>query len=52
MLQRLESLVLVGRRWGEPEDVATAIVTLAKGDIPFATGIHVDIAGGLQLHRI
>jgi len=39
-------------RWGEPEDVARAIVTLARGDIPFATGIHVDIAGGLQLHRV
>jgi NAD(P)-dependent dehydrogenase (short-subunit alcohol dehydrogenase family) len=39
-------------RWGEPEDVAKAIATLARGDIPFATGIHVDVGGGLQIHRV
>jgi hypothetical protein len=25
---------------------------LARGDIPFATGIHVDVGGGLQIHRV
>jgi len=40
------------RRWGTPDDVATAVATLARGDIPFATGIHVDIGGGLQIHRV
>ena len=39
-------------RWGEPAKVAAAVVTLARGDIPFATGIHLDIGGGLQLHRV
>jgi 3-oxoacyl-[acyl-carrier protein] reductase len=40
------------RRWGEPEDVAAAVAALATGAIPYATGIHLDVAGGLQLHRV
>jgi len=40
------------RRWGRPDDVATAVATLARGDIPFTTGIHLDIGGGLQIHRV
>ncbi len=40
------------RRWGTPEDVATTAVTLATGGLPFATGMHVDVGGGLQLHRL
>jgi 3-oxoacyl-[acyl-carrier protein] reductase len=40
------------RRWGLPGDVAQAAVTLATGGLPFATGMHVDIGGGLQLHRL
>jgi NAD(P)-dependent dehydrogenase (short-subunit alcohol dehydrogenase family) len=39
-------------RWGEADDIAATVVTLARGDIPFATGIHLDIGGGLQLHRV
>jgi NAD(P)-dependent dehydrogenase (short-subunit alcohol dehydrogenase family) len=39
-------------RWGEPDDVAATVVTLARGDIPYATGIHLDIGGGMQLHRV
>lgn len=40
------------RRWGRPDDVAKAISTLARGEIPFSTGIHVDVGGGLQIHRV
>lgn len=39
-------------RWGEPDDVANAVVSLAKGSLNYATGIALDIAGGMQLHRI
>jgi NAD(P)-dependent dehydrogenase (short-subunit alcohol dehydrogenase family) len=39
-------------RWGEPDDVAATVLTLARGDIPYATGIHLDIGGGMQLHRV
>ncbi len=40
------------KRWGEPEDVAAAVASLATGAIPYATGIHIDVAGGLQLQRV
>jgi 3-oxoacyl-[acyl-carrier protein] reductase len=39
-------------RWGRPEDVAQAVVTLATGGFAFATGMHVDIDGGLHMHRL
>jgi 3-oxoacyl-[acyl-carrier protein] reductase len=39
-------------RWGEPADIAAVIATLARGDIPYTTGIAIDVAGGMQLHRI
>ena len=39
-------------RWGEPEDVGRAVAALATGAIPYATGIHVDVGGGMQLHRV
>lgn len=40
------------RRWGEPGDVAGVISTIARGGLPFTTGIHIDVGGGLQLHRL
>jgi NAD(P)-dependent dehydrogenase (short-subunit alcohol dehydrogenase family) len=39
-------------RWGTPEDIAQTVVSLATGGLPFATGMHVDIGGGLHMHRL
>jgi short-subunit dehydrogenase len=39
-------------RWGEPEDVASAVLSLAQGSLNYATGVALDIAGGMQLYRI
>ena len=39
-------------RWGEAEDVARVIATLASGGLPYSTGLTIEVAGGLQLHRI
>jgi 3-oxoacyl-[acyl-carrier protein] reductase len=39
-------------RWGAVEDVARVVATLARGDLPYCTGIHVDVGGGLHLHRV
>lgn len=39
-------------RWGMPEDVGQAVAALATGTIPYATGIHVDVAGGMQMYRV
>jgi NAD(P)-dependent dehydrogenase (short-subunit alcohol dehydrogenase family) len=40
------------RRWGEPEDVARAVVSLALGDFDYSTGLVVDVGGGLMLPRL
>jgi 3-oxoacyl-[acyl-carrier protein] reductase len=40
------------RRWGEPEDVARVVSALARGDFDFATGLIVDVGGGLQIPRL
>ena len=40
------------RRWGAVGDVARAVAALARGDFPYTTGIHVDVGGGLHLHRV
>ncbi|MBV9050789.1 MAG: 3-ketoacyl-ACP reductase [Hyphomicrobiales bacterium] len=40
------------RRWGEPEDVARAVVALTSGDFHFSTGEIVNVDGGLQIARL
>ncbi len=40
------------RRWGEPGDVARAVVALARGDFDYATGTIIDVGGGLHLPRL
>jgi NAD(P)-dependent dehydrogenase (short-subunit alcohol dehydrogenase family) len=40
------------QRWGTPQDVASAVATLAEGRLPFATGEVINVGGGLHLHRV
>lgn len=40
------------RRWGEPDDIARAVATLAIGAMPFSTGDIFHIGGGMQIHRL
>ncbi|MCF8480929.1 MAG: 3-ketoacyl-ACP reductase [Rhodospirillum sp.] len=40
------------RRWGEPEDIARGVATLASGDMPFSTGDIYNIGGGMQIPRL
>lgn len=40
------------RRWGQPDDVARAVVALAEGYFPFSTGEIINIDGGFHLHRL
>ena len=40
------------RRWGEPDDVARAVVALARGAFDYSTGLVVDVGGGLTLPRL
>ncbi|MBE3132491.1 MAG: 3-ketoacyl-ACP reductase [Acidobacteria bacterium] len=40
------------RRWGDPDDVARAVVALARGDFAYSTGMIVDVSGGLSIPRL
>jgi NAD(P)-dependent dehydrogenase (short-subunit alcohol dehydrogenase family) len=47
-----EQGLALNKRWGTPEDVGTAVATLARGDIPYATGSVVTVDGGLTVPRL
>lgn len=40
------------RRWGEPEDVARAVIAIARGDLAFSTGEVINVDGGFHLRRL
>lgn len=40
------------KRWGEPEDIAGGVASLATGAMPFSTGDIYNIGGGLQIHGL
>jgi NAD(P)-dependent dehydrogenase (short-subunit alcohol dehydrogenase family) len=40
------------RRWGQPEDVARAVVAIARGDLPFSTGEVINVDGGFHLRTL
>ncbi len=40
------------RRWGQPEDVARAIVAIAQDLLPFSTGEVINVDGGFHLRRL
>ncbi len=54
--ERYDRLIAEGvvpeRRWGEPEDIGSIVVALARGDLPFSTGTIIDAGGGLTIPRL
>ena len=40
------------KRWGTPEDVARAVVSLAKGDWSFSAGTIFEVSGGMNIISI
>jgi NAD(P)-dependent dehydrogenase (short-subunit alcohol dehydrogenase family) len=40
------------RRWGEPADVARAVVSIARGDLPYSTGEVINVDGGFHLRTL
>ena len=39
------------RRWGEPEEVARIVVTMASGLLPYTVGQAIMVDGGLTIAR-
>jgi NAD(P)-dependent dehydrogenase (short-subunit alcohol dehydrogenase family) len=48
----MEEGLLPIRRWGQPEDVARAVVGLAGGLLPYSTGEVINIDGGFHIRRL
>jgi 3-oxoacyl-[acyl-carrier protein] reductase len=40
------------RRWGKPEDVARAVVAIARGELCFSTGETINVDGGFHLRTL
>jgi NAD(P)-dependent dehydrogenase (short-subunit alcohol dehydrogenase family) len=40
------------RRWGQPEDVAKAVATVASDAFPFSTGDRINVDGGFHIRRL
>ena len=40
------------KRWGTPEDVASAVWTLCSGALPYVTGQAIDVDGGFHIRRL
>ena len=40
------------KRWGKPEDIASAVWTLCNGSLPYVTGQSIDVDGGFHIRRL
>ncbi len=40
------------KRWGTPEDIASAVWTLCSGMLPYVTGQSIDVDGGFHIRRL
>ena len=50
--QRIADGLVPEGRWGHPADVGRAVAALLRGDVPYATGSVIHVAGGLQIGRL
>jgi 3-oxoacyl-[acyl-carrier protein] reductase len=54
--EKYDTLIAEGlipqNRWGYPDDVAKAVVALAKGYFPYSTGMQVEVSGGMNINRL
>jgi NAD(P)-dependent dehydrogenase (short-subunit alcohol dehydrogenase family) len=46
-----EGLIPKGR-WGQPDDIAKAVVALSEGEIPYATGAVIELSGGMNIRHL
>jgi len=40
------------KRWGQPDDIARAVVAIAQDLLPFSTGEVINVDGGFHLRRL
>lgn len=44
--------ILPIKRWGEPNDIASAVLALCNGSLPYVTGQSIDVDGGFHIRRL
>lgn len=47
-----EDGILPIKRWGKPEDIAAAVLSLVNGALPYVTGQSIDVDGGFHIRRL
>ena len=50
--RRIAAGLVPAKRWGEPEDIAVALLPFATGAMQFATGSCLALDGGLAINRL
>ena len=48
----IEGGLLPIKRWGQPEDIACAVLALCNGSLPYMTGQSINIDGGFHIRRL
>ena len=48
----INSGLLPIKRWGTPQDIASAVWTLVNGSLPYVTGQSLDVDGGFHIQRL
>ena len=48
----IEGGLLPIKRWGKPEDIASAVYALCDGSLPYMTGQSINIDGGFHIRRL
>jgi 3-oxoacyl-[acyl-carrier protein] reductase len=44
--------LMLQKRWGTPEDVGKAVLSLVSGDLPYSTGQVIMVDGGMSVQRL
>ena len=44
--------ILPIKRWGQPDDIASAVLALCSGALPYVTGQSIDVDGGFHIRRL
>lgn len=47
-----EDGILPIKRWGKPDDIAAAVLSLVNGTLPYVTGQSIDVDGGFHIRRL
>ena len=49
---RIAAGLVPQQRWGQPEDIGRAVAALARGDFAYATGLVLELSGGMNIRHL